>query len=779
MKNYYTLLLKTLTLLAVLGTAKLDGQVLNTESFDGTTFVPAGWTHLTTSSSAIWSRITGGSWPIQSPHSGPGEADFNSFTAFTGVDAIITPPFPLTNNTSGAAVSFWMYRDNGYNTTPDKVDVYYNTSASLTGATLLGTVNRACGLAPTVSSNGWYQYSYTIPNTVTSASVYVIFNATSAYGDDIYLDDVSWTSYPTPCAGVPSANSVITPTYAICPNATANLGLSNTYTVGGITYQWQSSTVSPVGPFTPVATATTALFSAPNQTISTYYTALITCANSGGTITAASGQVTVSPVVIKNVPYHEDFEGIHQNNELPNCSWTANNIPSVTQTYINTQSQNRHAYSGSKFAAFHAYQVLGSNYFYTNGMQLNAGVTYSASLMFTTEYYGYTNVTDLTIMLGTTQTTTGLVPIVTASPAASPVYKSLGSTFTVATSGVYYIAIRGTSNGSYGVNYLSWDDLDISAPCALNPVNAALSVSSQTICQGASVNLSISGADTYTWNTGSNASSITDAPGTNTTYSVVGTNTLSGCSATLQSQMVIVNPTPQVLAYSTKPVVCQGQTDVLIASGAQSYVWSNSSVNAIQTVTPNTTTTYSVIGTNSFNCSSTQAVQVMVNPNPTVNITSGAPNPNQMCKGESVTLAGSGAVTYQWASNSVFISSSPAIVSPNTTTTYTLIGTDANGCQGKATITLNVSDCTGINEITTTLSGVKVYPNPTAGIFTIELNTTSAKVIQVTDLTGRVIITNAGNNEKMNVNLNGFANGIYYVKIQSDKAAEVIKVVKQ
>ena len=35
-----------------------------------------------------------------------------------------------------------------------------NTAANLTGANLLGTVNRAIGLAPIVASNGWYQYIF-------------------------------------------------------------------------------------------------------------------------------------------------------------------------------------------------------------------------------------------------------------------------------------------------------------------------------------------------------------------------------------------------------------------------------------------------------------------------------------------------------------------------------------------------------------------------------------------------------------------------------------------
>ena len=96
----------------------------------------------------------------------------------------------------------------------------------------------------------------------------------------------------------------------------------------------------------------------------------------------------------------------------------------------------------------------GNLLFYTNGIYLKAGVTYSAALWYQTEYYGYNNWTDLSILYGTTQTATGQVTIATtAGPAISNVYKSLSNTFTVPTSGIYYIAVRGTGNTSSSAQY--------------------------------------------------------------------------------------------------------------------------------------------------------------------------------------------------------------------------------------------------------------------------------------------------------------------------------------
>ena len=185
-------------LIAILVLSKtITAQVVTTESFDGATFVPPTWTDLLVSGTNTWSRVTAGTSPTQSTHSGSGEAMFNSFSVSGGVRALISPV--IDYSLRGAAtptISFWMYRDNGYNTTADKIDVYVNTSKSLTGATLLGTANRAIGLAPTVSAGGWYKYTYNIPAAYTSNSNYILFKATSAYGNNIYMDDVSWSSYP-------------------------------------------------------------------------------------------------------------------------------------------------------------------------------------------------------------------------------------------------------------------------------------------------------------------------------------------------------------------------------------------------------------------------------------------------------------------------------------------------------------------------------------------------------------------------------------------------------
>lgn len=159
------------------------------ESFDAVTFPPTGWTQSSTSS-LTWSQTATTVHPSGfAAHSGAGMARCNSWSVSSGTASLITP---VQNFTSGAKkVSVWVYRDGtSYLSTADKLDVYVNTSASTTGATLLGTVNRSINLAPAVATAGWYQYTYVVPASFNTATNYVIFAGTSAFGDDIYIDDV-------------------------------------------------------------------------------------------------------------------------------------------------------------------------------------------------------------------------------------------------------------------------------------------------------------------------------------------------------------------------------------------------------------------------------------------------------------------------------------------------------------------------------------------------------------------------------------------------------------
>lgn len=593
---------------------------------------------------------------------------------------------------------------------------------------------------------------------------------------------------PVPCQGAPANSSAVANLTIVCPNGTSTLNLNavGIYTNTGLAYQWYSGTTSNVGPFpTAITGATNTSYVTAGLTLPTYYQVVVTCTNPGGTSTSITPvSVGLAGTTTTVVPYYESFEGIVINNQLPNCSWLLSN-PANAGTYVGTTTNNRLPRSGSKFAAFSS--ATGVNSFYTNAIQLNAGVTYSASMWYMTESTSLTNFTDLSMLIGMTQSPTGLSTIVsTNGPAiAQAGYKSLSGVFTVASSGLYYMAIRATSNG--GTYYLSFDDVAITAPCSINSPTLAVS-GGTTTCSGQPVSINAAGANTYTWsvnNLHTAAISVTPVVTANTsiTYSVSGTNTLSGCTTTTV-RTVAVNVGPAVSVFPLNTSVCEGGSVVLYASStnqAANFVWSTTGTPGYSTsVTPAATAVYSVNATtNANNCVTTSTIAIDVVANPTVFVSS--TRNTIMCEGDALTLNATGATTYTWVANNtgaLYIGSSvnPA---PHVTTTYMVMGTDGStGCVGTANITQNVTTCVGINNISASNSEISVYPNPNNGVFTVALADNSVKTISVTDVTGRVLLTNTSSDLSVDFNINTFAAGIYYVKVQSNDKAQVLKVVK-
>ena len=164
----------------------------NQESFEFTQFPPTQWTTTGTG----WSRVTNGTNPTTSPQQGTGMARFNSNSLGAGSsDLLITKSFRISDQLGmNAKVSFHIYRDN--HTAADSLAIYVNTSASLSNATYIAKVarSRSLNIPDTKPGPGWYEYTFEIPVTVTGPQVYLIFKGTSAGGNNIFLDNITWIS---------------------------------------------------------------------------------------------------------------------------------------------------------------------------------------------------------------------------------------------------------------------------------------------------------------------------------------------------------------------------------------------------------------------------------------------------------------------------------------------------------------------------------------------------------------------------------------------------------
>lgn len=233
----YTIkIMKKITLLGLLLLVfQVNAQVLS-ENFD----TALNWTVTKlsgTSTNAGWSRVTAGTSPGCSPFAGAGMARFNAYNIAAGnVFALTSPSFNLTGSSS-YRVNFSMYRDGGYATAADKVEVYLSTSATANG-TLLGTVNRSTSLSPTVSADGWYQYQFTVP-AGTSGARYLRLVATSQYGNNIFVDEVSVNEILTNDLFLSSMDLQTTFIGNVAKTITGSFINNGTNTVNSAVLNWQ------------------------------------------------------------------------------------------------------------------------------------------------------------------------------------------------------------------------------------------------------------------------------------------------------------------------------------------------------------------------------------------------------------------------------------------------------------------------------------------------------------------------------------------------------------
>ncbi|PBQ33362.1 hypothetical protein CNR22_16775 [Sphingobacteriaceae bacterium] len=298
----------------------------------------------------------------------------------------------------------------------------------------------------------------------------------------------------------------------------------------------------------------------------------------------------------------------------------------------------------------------------------------------------------------------------------------------------------------------------------VNPL-PTITLISGAICPGNSYSFTPGGASTYTFSNGSSVVS----PTITTTYSAVGTSS-AGCVSLLPAVATVSVVNILTVTVSGNTIVCEGGSVNLTANGASTYSWSTGTLtNSLSTI-PSSSTIYTVIGS-SGTCHDTTVVNVTVNNLPNVSAVS---DRTLICVSESALLTAGGAVNYVWVNNAT---TSTTTVAPTVATTYTVKGTDANGCEKIASVTVLVSACIGINEVSAHAVNYVLYPNPNAGEFTIE--TGSSISATIVNALGQIVLEQKLNEGKNNINLNEQAKGIYFVQIKNGSSVKTIKVVKQ
>lgn len=541
--------------------------------------------------------------------------------------------------------------------------VSVNVGAAIS-LSLSATQSSICsGNASTLTANG--ASSYTWSNNSNAASIVVSPSITTTYTLIGASGACSASNSITiSVSASPNVSLSAIPITTICSGATATLNAS-----GANTYSWSNGAIG------------SSILVSP--TISTVYTATGTsngCVNTQ-TISVGVGSSTISLSLSANAP-----------SICAGGSSTINVLGAGSYTWSNGSNAASIVVSPS---ATTIYSVVGSN----------GGC------------------------LGNGASTITVVPLPVINLSASPgtVICSGASATLNALGASSYTWNTGATSNSVIVTPLSntiYTVIGSNAGCVGNTQTIALSVgaSSLTIalvsnppalCGGGTATITASGANTFTWNTGSNASSIVVSPSITTTYSLVGSN---GVCAGNGFMTLTVGTIPTINASSIpNTTICAGSSATLSANGASSYSWNTGATGNSILVSPIVTTIYTVTGTNA-GCSNTQTVSVAVG-NSSIALSVNA-NPSSACAGASATISASGANSYTWSTGSTAPS---IIVSPSVTTTYTLTG--ANGsCIGNAFTTVSITPSPSLNiivnpsntlcpGITATLNAIGNYSN--------------------------------------------------------------------
>jgi hypothetical protein len=282
--------------------------------------------------------------------------------------------------------------------------------------------------------------------------------------------------------------------------------------------------------------------------------------------------------------------------------------------------------------------------------------------------------------------------------------------------------------------------------------------SATAVCSNGTVNLVASGTGgTYSWSTGGSGTSTTVPLSQLTVFTVTLTNQYT-CSASASVQVNVYEPT---VSISQPTGVCLGTGVTLAAGAAVGYTWlpQNSGFSSI-TFTPQATATYTLkamVNMANAVCLATNTAVVVVNPNPTVTAST---TRTVVCRNEKGTLNANGATSYTW--NTLGNGSSVvATFSINGSQTYSLAGTDDNGCKGSASLKIQVNPCNDINE-TGKAADFSIYPNPGKTAVTVTSGVTM-RLVMINALGQKIGEHILDESNDHSISVTGLSDGIYFI----------------
>lgn len=221
-----------------------------------------------------------------------------------------------------------------------------------------------------------------------------------------------------------------------------------------------------------------------------------------------------------------------------------------------------------------------------------------------------------------------------------------------------------------------------------------VSVTETEICLGESFTVDAVGTGSISWDGGViNGEPFT--PETAGEFSYTATSDADGdCGYVLD---ILVNELPEVTLSSDISEICLGEEIVFTAGGADTYEFDPVDIVDGVAYTPMDAgeLAYSVVGTEELTgCKNEATVDIIVNALPEIVANASS---EDICEGDELILTGSGATDYEW---DLGVEDGVAFTPSLGTETYTVTGTDDNGCVNTASVEVTVHEALDITFVT-------------------------------------------------------------------------------
>jgi hypothetical protein len=277
----------------------------------------------------------------------------------------------------------------------------------------------------------------------------------------------------------------------------------------------------------------------------------------------------------------------------------------------------------------------------------------------------------------------------------------------------------------------------------------------------------------YVWNDASNSQTLTVS--TTGTYSVTVTDLTTSCSSTDMID-VTIDAMP-VQALGSDIAQCGGMVTLDAGNPGAMYMWND--MSTAQTVTTSTSGMYFVTVTNGT-CSANDTVNVTINMIPSVSIT---PFGTPVCDNDvAFTLSNGSPAGGVYSGTGVSAGMFDPSVSGSGMFLITYTVTDGTTmCSASDTTSIMVDLCSGI--ASNGSQEIIVYPNPASNMIFITTDNAGFEyiAISIVDIQGKEVYSERDDNistaYNKQINIEKFAKGVYYIKMDTGKNRKIEKLI--